>query len=120
MPAYPYDPRVVDHGWWHAGNIVPIMLFAILIGVIVWAVLRLTRLSRPTLTGTSVGSANAASSSAALGELQLRYARGEIDREEFVQRFTDLGGTGVAPVPTAAVTPPAPDPSPTDPPPTAA
>ena len=30
----------------------------------------------------------------ALEELRLRYARGELDRDDFAQRFRDLGGEG--------------------------
>jgi putative membrane protein len=51
----------------------------------------------------------------ALAELDLRYARGEVGRDEYLQRRADLGGQ-VAPVPppeaTTVVAPP-PEPQPT-------
>jgi putative membrane protein len=51
----------------------------------------------------------APSSSGALAELDLRYARGEVDRDEYFRRRADLGGQAVpAPPPeaTTVVTPP--------------
>jgi putative membrane protein len=52
--------------------------------------------------------------SGALTELDLRYARGEIARDEYVQRRADLGG-GAAPATetTTIVSPPPPEPQPT-------
>jgi uncharacterized membrane protein len=51
--------------------------------------------------------------SGALGELELRYARGEIGRDEYFQRRADLGG-GPAPPPEATtVIAPPPEPQPT-------
>jgi putative membrane protein len=53
-------------------------------------------------------------SSAALTELELRYARGEMGRDEYVQRRADLGGPPApAPEATTVVSPPAPEPQPT-------
>jgi putative membrane protein len=52
--------------------------------------------------------------SGALTELELRYARGEIGRDEYLQRRADLGGSA-APVveATTVVSPPPPEPQPT-------
>jgi putative membrane protein len=81
----------IDHdvSWWGPGLFM-FILFLILIGVGIWAVMRLT----------SRGPAAAApplpppaGRDPALEEVRLRYARGEIDRDEFVRRSHDLGGT---------------------------
>ncbi len=106
MPIHPDGPSFGDHSWWASGgwHIVPLILFAILIGVIVWAVLR--------LTSTSSGSRSKAVATGdrpdgALEEVRVRYARGEMSREEFTQRFRDLGGTGIDALPPTEPTPPA-------------
>ena len=71
------------HPWWTVlGVILPLLLFAILIGLVVWAALRLTR-------------------------LRYRYARGEVGRDEFFRMWRDLGAPGAVPPPApppAAVT----------------
>ena len=55
----------------------------------------------------------APTASGALGELDLRYARGELDRDEYLQRRADLGGSAApAPEATTVVSPP-PEPQPT-------
>ena len=111
MPLHPgAQPYAGDQSWWAGGgwHIVPILLFVILIGVIVWAVLRVT--SGRSGSGAP-RAALSASSDAALAEVRVRYARGEMSREEFVQRFHDLGGTGLdEPTPPSGTTPPAPTP----------
>ncbi len=92
------------HDWtYFLGGVIPLLLFAVLIGVAVWAVIRFTGRNRPmaATTGPALGPAP----DGALEEVRLRYARGEISREEFVQRFRDLGGAE----------PPAPTPLPAEP-----
>jgi len=87
------DPGWPGHcsGWWGLGGIVPLVLFLVLAGVVVWAVLRLTPQSHagppapPTPPRDPV-----------LEEVRLRYARGEISREEFLQRSRDLGSRDLA------------------------
>ena len=98
MPFHPdgpgFDgPGYADHSWWAGGgwHIVPLLMFVIFIGVVVWAVLRLT--SAKTSLGSPTVDPHRADG--ALEEVRVRYARGEMSREEFVQRFQDLGGTGI-------------------------
>jgi uncharacterized membrane protein len=67
-------------------RLVPLLLFAVLIGVLVWGFMRIS--SRAAAAPAGAGSP----SDGALESLRLRYARGEIDREDFVQRTRDLGG----------------------------
>lgn len=78
--------------WGLVGFVVPLLLLVGLIVAGVWAVQRLT-----TRGGASAGpatpvAASPARADPALDELRLRYARGEIGREEFLQRTGDLGG----------------------------
>jgi hypothetical protein len=82
--------------WWNAGHLLPLLLFAVLIGVLVWGIIRLT-------SDRSVVAAAAAPAAAppapvaqidpAGQELRLSYARGTITREEYLTRSADLGLT---------------------------
>jgi uncharacterized membrane protein len=81
-----------------------LLLCLLVVAALAFLVYRL--LSRPG------GGAWTGNSSMALRELELRYARGEIDREEFLQRRADLMTPGLppprpAPAPAAATPPPA-------------
>jgi uncharacterized membrane protein len=115
MPPQQGFDRGFDAGqqWFGAGwPILGIAMFLILIGVLVWAVLRITHAEvRPALAGGRP----TARPDGALDEVRLRYARGEMTRDEFVQRFQDLGGptrvTGPAEAPTVTPMPPE-DPTP--------
>ena len=51
--------------------------------------------------------------SGALGELELRYARGEMGRDEYLQRRADLGGAPAPPSEAITVVAPPPEPQPT-------
>ena len=82
-----------DHGWWmFFGGFLPLLVFIVLIGLVVWAVLRSTGRGRA-LIPASTAPMTAPPHDDALHEVRLRYARGEMDRQEFVQRYRDLGGT---------------------------
>jgi putative membrane protein len=80
---------------WVAG-VVLLVMFAVLIGVIIWAVLRISRSNAapqsPALAPPPAPRA-ASAEDAALTALRMRYARGEIDRDEFVRVSSDLGMT---------------------------
>ena len=85
---------VVDHhGWWFGfwGHFIPFLLFVALIALVVWAVFRLSGRSYAPAMATA-GVAPVPRRDPALEEVRLRYARGEMSREEFVQRSQDLGG----------------------------
>jgi putative membrane protein len=80
-------------GWWFGfwGHVVPLLVFLLLIGLVVWAVLRISgRQFGPALA--TAGMAPALHRDPALSEVRLRYARGDMNREEFIQRWRDLGG----------------------------
>jgi putative membrane protein len=91
----------VHHDVWWSGpaHLLPLLLFALLVGVIVWGVLRLTarRTSALAAVGAPVGPAPVGPapvlppSDRAQEELRVRYARGDIDRTEYLERATDLG-----------------------------
>ncbi|HEX9122421.1 MAG TPA: hypothetical protein VF984_03550 [Actinomycetota bacterium] len=101
------DPRWVDHGWWWGffGGFVPLLLFVILIGVLVWAVLRVS--SHPRTGSAAAGPLPPAPPvhDPVLEEVRFQYARGQITREEYVQRSHDLGGS--VPEATPSPAPPA-------------
>jgi uncharacterized membrane protein len=94
------DPGFGRHGFGHQGlwvfGLVPLILWVVLIGVAIWAVLRVT--SRRAMVASTVQVSAGPRPDSALGEVRLRYARGEMSREEFVQRSRDLGSDPSEPV----------------------
>ena len=95
-PMQPDMSQFVPHDVWWSGpaHLLPLLLFAILVGVIVWGVLRLSaqRTSALAGVGAPVGPPPALlSRDHAQDELRVRYARGDIDRTEYLERATDLG-----------------------------
>jgi putative membrane protein len=99
------DPRFGGHGFGGGGfghhglwlfGVVPLILWVILIGVAIWAVLRVT--SGRTMVSAPTPTPIAPRPDTALEEVRLRYARGEMSREEFIQRTRDLGGSPAEPV----------------------
>jgi len=82
-------------GWWSGPmHLLPLLLFAILIGVVVWAVLRMTSQHGPAAAGAGAAVGlppTLPPRDHAQEELRVRYARGEIDRTEYRQRAVDLG-----------------------------
>jgi uncharacterized membrane protein len=80
------------HHW--IPGVVLLVMFAVLIGVIVWAVLHITRAEAakrgPAVPGTPPPPF-AGQEDPALSALRMRYARGEIDRAEFARVAADLG-----------------------------
>jgi putative membrane protein len=80
----------------HWLGLVPLVMIAVVIGVIVWAVIRLTRGGHVAFVGGS--GPTQPRTDAALEELRLRYARGEMTREDYGDRLHDLtGGPGARP-----------------------
>ncbi len=81
------------HSGWHEllGWLLPTLFFIALVALAVWAVIRLTGPGRPAAAAPALGPPVMRTDSA-LEQVRLRYARGEISREEFVQLSDDLGG----------------------------
>jgi putative membrane protein len=112
------DPRWVDHGWWWPwfGGVLPLLLFVILIGFAVWAVIRFSSHPRAVPSAGPVPPSPPARDPV-LEEVRLQYARGQISREEFVQRSIDLGGSIPQPPPAPPAHAPSVEPPPAEPPP---
>jgi putative membrane protein len=99
------NPPYVHHdAWWGFFHLLPIVLFLVAIGVAVWAVLRFS--SRPVLSGGAAAAVAAPPRDAAVAppardlaveELRIRYARGELGRDDFAQRMRDLGSHDIGP-----------------------
>ena len=72
----------------HAGaGVLPWLFLVLLVALLVVAVLALLRQRRE-----AASPAAPAAPDPALAELRSRYARGEIDRDEYLTRSADLGG----------------------------
>lgn len=91
-PGFNRVDRFIDGGytvWGVTLQLLPLILFTVAIGVVIWAVLRLSE--RPAQAmGVALGSPRP-TTDPALEELRLRYARGDMSREEFMDRGKDLG-----------------------------
>lgn len=88
-----FDPGWVDRGWW-LGGLVLVLMMLLLGALVVWAVVRLSRVGPASASAAAPPppAPPAPPRDAALEEIRLRYARGEIDRERFQQQLADLGG----------------------------
>jgi uncharacterized membrane protein len=92
----------VHHGWWPGifSELIPLLFLVVLIAFGIWAVRRITdgdRLFVANPASRGQASMARAGMDGAVQELRLRYARGEVGRDEFVERFRDLGGQGPEP-----------------------
>src|SRR5262245_24288769 len=98
--------RAGDAGGWPDGLswvMFAILLILLLIAIVSFALALYDRSHR-----------TAPTDSGALAELDLRYARGEIGRDQYVQRRADLGGIAApASEATTVVSPPSTEPQPT-------
>jgi len=96
-------PPMYHHPWWgFFGGLLLILLLAALVGVMVWAVLRLTSQGAARSTGQTLAVPAQVRTDTALEHARYRYARGEIDRDQFLLISGDLGA------PVSATPPPAP------------
>src|SRR4051794_27761619 len=80
-------------GGWHW--IVPLLFLLVLAALVAWTVLRARRPPR----AVAVAPGGAAAVDPALAELRLRYARGEVSREDFVATEADLRRIAAVPAP---------------------
>ena len=91
---YPHREPPFHTDWWSVERLVPILLMLLLIAVIIWAVVRFTRQPRVVPAGAvDTGpdrSALSAAGDPAVDLVRQRYARGELDRETFLQTVRDL------------------------------
>ena len=80
-------------GWHLFGGLFGIALFALFIGALVWALLRLTSSHDHHAVGpTAPPPGPWAPRDDALNVARLRYARGELDREQYFRVVEDLTG----------------------------
>ncbi len=77
-----------DQWWGSLHGVIPLLLMIALVAVAIWAIIRTVR-QRPAAPA-SVGAVP--SLDTAIQEARLRYARGELDRETFLQIESDLSG----------------------------
>ncbi len=104
MPDAGPGSMFIQHDTWWIGalHLLPLVLLVVLAGVVVWGVLRLTAHGTPLLAG--VGGPTRPPSAfpprdQALDELRVRYARGEVDRTDYLERSADLGGPPIPEAP---------------------
>ena len=95
------------HPWWGVfGGLLFLLLMAALIGLVVWAVVRLTRDGAARSIASGAGPVPSRGPDLALEHARYRYARGEIDRDEFVRISQDLGAPiSAMPPPPASAAP---------------
>ena len=86
----------VHHGGGHPWfGVLLLLLLAAGVALLALTLWRSSRLVG--VTGAAASTPSGTTRDPALAELRLRYARGEIDRDEYLQRATDLGD--VVPLP---------------------
>ncbi len=80
------------HPWWQGflGTLMPLLLLLGLAALVVWAVLRVSDRRPPASLSPPPWPARPADN--ALEHARLRYARGEMSRDEFLQISSDLQG----------------------------
>jgi uncharacterized membrane protein len=78
------------HPGWGLGWLLPLLLTALVVGVAVWAVLRVTR-SMP-LAPTAAAPGSVVRPDGALEAARMRYASGDLAREDYRRVVRDLGG----------------------------
>jgi hypothetical protein len=91
-----FGPDMVDRPWWGTiGWLMPLLMLLVVAGVTVWAVARLTNERRPAPAGptppVTPPVAPPSPPDAALERARMRYASGEMPRDEFVRLSRDLG-----------------------------
>ncbi len=87
---HPY--QMERFGYWGIGGVLLWgLLIALAVALIVWLVVSLTS-RRKEAAPSSPASPSLPQKSSALAILEERYAKGEIDRDDYLQRKTDLEG----------------------------
>lgn len=93
---FPHREPQLYAEWWSTDRLVPMLLMLLLLGVVVWAVARFTR--QPKVQAVHPGPGRPSPSATvdpALEQARLRYGRGELDRDTFLQIVGDLSPGGV-------------------------
>ena len=95
-PYEHFGPGFIDRpGWDGFGWLMPLLFLSVFAGIAVWAILRMTRQQQQQLAAATPAGAPpaypAAPQDGAVEHARLRYAMGEITREEYLQIARDLG-----------------------------
>jgi uncharacterized membrane protein len=86
--------------WFRAGHILPVVLLLVMLGLLIWLLVRVSRMQRGAALAPAMAGVPAAAMAMtpgpdpALAELRLRYARGDMTREDYLERAGDLGAPG--------------------------
>lgn len=89
--AQSYGPGMMGDGWGYGGyGVFPMVLWAVILIAIVVGIVWLVR--NVVGSGTQGATGAATPRSAGLAVLEERYARGEINREEYLQKKGDILG----------------------------
>ena len=80
----------------------PLLFLAVIAGLVIWVVLRMTRRPAAPAMVAAGWAPPRMGPDAAMEQARMRYARGELSREDFLRVSDDLapGGSGPAPPPT--------------------
>ena len=95
MPPFEHmDGRFMDHPWWgFFGWFAPLLIVAMLVGLAVWVITRSTRQPPVAAAAQDAGWAPPRPQpDPALEHARMRYAQGELGRDEFLRLSGDLGG----------------------------
>jgi putative membrane protein len=87
-----YGDRFGRHGH-RPLRVLVLVLFLVLIGTVIWLVVREVRHRRD--HSAPPPAIRAGNADAALEQLRMRYARSEVTRDEYLQMAQDLGAPGV-------------------------
>ena len=82
-------PPMTGHPGWGLGWLLPLVVTAVLVGVAIWAVLRVTRMGALSTVGAAGPTGGA---DVALEAARMRYASGDLARDEYRRVVRDLGG----------------------------
>jgi uncharacterized membrane protein len=86
----PYQGPFDHTPWWAAlQTLLPLLLLVALVGVVVWLI---ARTSRQSAVATPVAAFAGPRPDAALEHARMRYAQGEIDRDQYLRITQDLSG----------------------------
>lgn len=91
-------PGWIDRPWWDGlAWLLPLIFFAVLTGLAIWAVMRVTRQEALVTASVPPMASPGRHPDGAVEQARLRYARGDIARDEYVQIAQDLGGPAAPP-----------------------
>jgi uncharacterized membrane protein len=91
----PYDGPFGHSAWWAPLQwLLPMLILVAVVGLVVWLIVRSSHQPAAALPGASMpGAATLAPRpDAALEHIRMRYAQGEIDRDQYLQITRDLSG----------------------------